>query len=322
MINSTFYTLIISIIVYYYYVLHMHLISENYLIILIFIKFSFHQLQPGTHELKQQRHHMMPQSHSNPYVSFPSQEPVNNSTFHVTMPQNLPYSPQFTSSQTLNRPPPEYKAHHSNVSIDNVNIIDQLNTPSNVIFNHSSKNKFARTQKPPNVTITPDGSAVSSVNWRHMMNEQHNQFRMGGFHDNYGHFVRNELPVQQQPQLFNQYRMPGNQMVASRMIRPNTVPNHMLMQQRHRLNAPQRPRNPSEIQQHSSMAIATNNVIPAVPSAYSSHQDMNRTDGNQINLDFLDNIESSASDLLNFDQVMQSEETHFPLLDDMEILGK
>lgn len=45
---------------------------------------------------------------------------------------------------------------------------------------------------------------------------------------------------------------------------------------------------------------------------YGNHQD-----SHPLNLDFLDNIDGTTSDLLNFDQVMQNAGNHFPLLDDM-----
>lgn len=290
--------------------------------------FSLFQLQQNSHDLnqqqhQQQQHHMMHQSHSNNFTNFPSQQPINNSTFHVPASQTISYTTQFTSLQTMNRPPPEYKPHQPNLSMDNVNLIDQVNT-SHAIFSqtNSGKEKFAKSQRPPNVTITADGSVIrpsSSMDWRHMMNEQQNRMTTFRTNNNYN-FVRNEHPVQQ-PQMFNQYRMLSNQMPANRMIRPNMVPNHMLMQQRQRVSAPQRARNPAIIEQNSSIGIISN-MLPVMSSGYSSHQDMSRADGSQINLDFLDNIESSASDLLNFDQVMQSGGAHFPLLDEIEILGK
>lgn len=282
----------------------------------------------NSHNVSQQQHHMMP--HSPQYTNFSSQQSLNNPTFHVSMSQNMSYSPQFNSSNQAmnslhhaNRPPPEYKAHQS---VDNVNIIDQLKVSSpQVMFNHSAHkdNLLNKHQRPPNVTITADGSVIrtsSALDWRHMINEQQNRGNPT-FRSNYNNnFVRSEHPVQQ-PQMFNQYRMQENQMVSNRLIRPNRVPNQLIMQQRPRISAPQRPRNQSPLEQHSSVGINNNSALTALSSSFSNRHDINRSDG-MLSLDFLDNIESSASDLLNFDQVMQEGATNFPLLDDMEILGK
>lgn len=269
-------------------------------------------------------------SHSSQFANFSSQQSVNNSTFHVAMSQNMSYSPQFNSSNQImntlhhaSRPPPEYKAHQS---VDNVNLIDQLKVSSSqVMFNHSSHkdNLLNKHQRPPNVTITADGSVIrtsSTMDWRHVINEQQNRGNPS-FRNNYNsNFIRSEHSVQQS-QMFNQYRMQDNQLVSNRMIRPNMVPNQMLMQQRPRVSAPQRPRNQSPLDQHSPVNIANSSTLPTLSSNFNNRHDMNRSDG-MLNLDFLDNIESSASDLLNFDQVMQEGATNFPLLDDMEILGK
>lgn len=291
--------------------------------------FSF-QMTSNSHNVNQQQHHMM--THPAQYTNFSSQQSLNNPTFHVSMSsQNMSYSPQFNSSnQTMNslhhanRPPPEYKAHQS---VDNVNIIDQLKVSSpQVMFNNSAHkdNLLNKHQRPPNVTITADGSVIrtsSALDWRHMMNEQQNRGNPT-FRSNYNNsFGKSEHPVQQ-PQMFNQYRLQDSQMVSNRLIRPNRVPNQIFVQQRPRISAPQqRPRNPSPLEQHSSVGITNNNALTALSSSFSNRHDMNRSDG-MLSLDFLDNIESSASDLLNFDQVIQDGATNFPLLDDMEILGK
>ncbi|XP_035229289.1 uncharacterized threonine-rich GPI-anchored glycoprotein PJ4664.02-like [Stegodyphus dumicola] len=56
------------------------------------------------------------------------------------------------------------------------------------------------------------------------------------------------------------------------------------------------------------------------PSSNNSSQGI-VPDGGQFNLDFLDNLDCSTSDLLNFD-VMQGGSTTFPLLEDMSMLDK
>lgn len=289
-------------------------------------------MQQSSHDVSQQQHHTIP--HSNQYVNFTSQQSINNPTFHASMSQNMSYSTQYnTPNQQINnihpasRPPPEYKAHQS---VDNVNLVEQLKMPSSqMLFNHPAQkdNLLNKQQRPPNVTINPDGSVVrSTVDWRHMMNEQqqnrtNSTFRNSYNSNNANNFVRNEQPVQQ-PQMFNQYRMPSNQMLTNRMIRPNIVPNQMLMQQRPRVGVLQQARNQSPLEQNSSLGIDNTNVLPGLPNNFGNRPDLIRSDGSLLNLDFLDSIESSASDLLNFDQVMQEGTAHFPLLDDMEILRK
>lgn len=157
--------------------------------------------------------------------------------------------------------------------------------------------------------------------------QQQPQFRGGPFNpqENFGDLNSN-VPVSQNIPLspiYNQFRMPSSQIPTNR--RPNMMPpNHMMHQQRQRLSIPQQQplRNPSmEQQQHVSMTLSNNSMNPnnMMGPMYSEHQDMERQDGSHLSLDFLDNIESSASDLLNFDQVMQSG-AHYPILDD--ILGK
>lgn len=289
-----------------------------------------------THDIKQQ-HTMMQQPHSNNmYGNYPPQQLVGNPPFHVSMPQSMPYSPQFSPNTAMNRPPPEYKAaaHHRNSVTDNLHLVEQLNAPSQVMFNQQTKNKYTKQQqqRAPNVTITPDGNAVSaSHDWRTNMlnNQQQPQFRGGPFNpqENFGD-INSNVPVTQNIPLspiYNQFRMPSNQIPTNRpMGRPNMMPpNHMMHQQRQRLSIPQQQplRSSSMEQQHASMTMGNNSMNPnnMMGPMYSEHQDMERQDGSHLSLDFLDNIESSASDLLNFDQVMQSG-AHYPILDD--ILGK
>ncbi|KFM80173.1 hypothetical protein X975_01092, partial [Stegodyphus mimosarum] len=294
---------------------------------------STQQLQQNAHDVKQQPQHMV-QNHPNMYGNYSAQQPVSNPTFHESMSQSLSYSRQFSSNPTMNRPPPEYKAQQSNLATENLHLVEQLNNPQ-VMFNNSTKHKYTKQQRPPNVTITPDGSAInSSGEWRHrMISQQNNQYRMNSFphQETYGTVMRNDhlnSSVHPSP-MYNQYRVPSNQILTgNRMARPSMMPaNQMLVQQRQRIPVPQqRSRNPSmvELDHHSSLginnsALSQTNMMGPV---YTNQQDINRQDGSQINLDFLDNIESSASDLLNFDQVIQGGGSHFPLLDDMGILDK
>ncbi|XP_054706545.1 uncharacterized protein LOC129216354 [Uloborus diversus] len=290
------------------------------------------KLPQNSNEFKQHPN-LLPQ-HSNVFGNYTSQQPMNNPSFHVSVSQSqsMSYSTQFTTNQAVNRPPPDYKSHHTNMSPDNLRIADQLNAPSPMMYNNPPKTKYTKAQRAPNVTITPDGSAISSSgNWRHsLVNPQHhNQYRMRPAflqQENYN-VIRNEQQLSSAipSPMFNQYRIPNNQVAANRGVRPNMMSaDHMLMIQRQRPSAPLRLRNPSVDEMNHSLSMNNNPLAQAavMNSVYSNPQDMNRQDGSQINLDFLDNIESSASDLLNFDQVMQGGETHFPLLEDIEMFNK
>ncbi|KAF8767074.1 Neurogenic protein mastermind like protein [Argiope bruennichi] len=299
------------------------------------------QLQQNPRDIKQQQQqqqHSVMQQHLNVYRNYAPQQPVSNPTYHVSMSQSLTFSAPFNTNTSINRPPPEYKAaHHRNVMPENMHLVEQLNAPSQVLFNQTTKNKYSKQQpqRPPNVTITPDGSAISSSHdWRNsVMNnsnqQQQNQFRMSPFstQDSYNNLNANgptNVTVPLSP-MYNQYRMPGNQNMPNRLVRPNRISQGpMIMQQRQRMMIPPRTRNPTmpTMEQHTSMtmnsnAITSNNVLGPM---YSEPQEIERQDGNPLNFDFLDNIESTASDLLNFDQVMQG--PPFPILDDMDILGK
>lgn len=293
-------------------------------------------MSQDSHDIKQQHPIMQQQPHPNTmYSNYSPQQSVGNSPFHVPMSQPLQYSSQFTSNSAINRPPPEYKAASAHHRADNLHLVEQLNAPSQVMFSQQTKNKFVKQQqRSPNVTITADGNAVSaSHDWRTNMmnnnNQQPQQFRsfnspqeggsFGNLSNSNGPVVSQNIPLSP---IYSQFRMPVNQIPANNrpMARPDM--NHM-MQQRQRLGVPlqQTLRNSSMDQQHNpiTMNSSTMNSNNMMGSMYSEHQDMDRQDGSHLSLDFLDNIESSASDLLNFDQVMQSG-THYPNLDD--ILGK
>ena len=62
------------------------------------------------------------------------------------------------------------------------------------------------------------------------------------------------------------------------------------------------------------------NIFTTSPSPNNSLQNI-VPDGSQFNLDFLDNMDCSTSDLLNFDD-MQGEGCNFPILDDIAMLDK
>lgn len=98
--------------------------------------------------------------------------------------------------------------------------------------------------------------------------------------------------------------------------------NQIIMQQQQQLALQGNIPNASvNMQMSQSISMSSGIQIPnqIYPQGTSAPQD-----GSQINLDFFDNIESSATDLLNFDPVMQTSgpSTNFTLLDEIGILGK
>lgn len=290
------------------------------------------QLPQNPHDIKQQ--HSVMQQHLNVYGSYPSQQQVGNSQFHVSQSLNFT-SQQFSANAVMSRPPPEYKptSHHRNVLSDNMHLVDQLNAPS-AIFNQPTKNKYSKQQRPPNVTITPDGSAISSSHdWRNnLMNnnqQQQGQFRSNSFgsQENYNLNTNGSVTanVPLSP-MYNQYRIPNNQNLTNRMVRPNRMPQGpMIMQQRQRMIISQRPpRNPvmTSAELHSTLPLNNNPITPnnVIGPMYSEPQEMERQDGSHLNLDFLDSIGSSASDLLSFVPGMQ--DPNFPTFEEIEILSK
>ncbi|GFT59639.1 uncharacterized protein NPIL_131971 [Nephila pilipes] len=295
------------------------------------------QLQQNPHDMKQQpQQHSVMQQHLNVYGNYPSQQQVGNPSFHVSMSQSLNFTSQFNTNPALSRPPPEYKptTHHRNVMSDNMHLVDQLNAPS-AIFSQPTKNKYSKQQqRPPNVTITPDGSAISSSHdWRNnMMNnnqQQQNQFRSSSFGAQENYNLNTNGPVTANVPLspiYNQYRIPNNQNLPNRMVRPNRMPQGpMIVQQRQRIVISQRPpRNPTmtSTELHSTLPLNNNPITPntVIGPMYSEPQEIERQDGSHLNLDFLDSIGSSASDLLNFVPVMQ--DPNFPTFEEIEILSK
>ncbi|GFQ87206.1 uncharacterized protein TNCT_103691 [Trichonephila clavata] len=293
-------------------------------------------LQQNPHEMKQQPQQQLSviQQHLNVYGSYPSQQQVGNPQFHVSMSQSLNFTSPFNANPAINRPPPEYKptTNHRNVMSDNMHLVDQLNSPSS-IFSQPTKNKYSKQQRPPNVTITPDGSAISSSHdWRNSMmnnNQQQGQFRSNSFGTQENYNLNTNGPVTANVPLspmYNQYRMPNNQNLPNRMVRPNRMPQGpMIMQQRQRMVISQRPpRNPTiaSSELHSTLSINSNPITPnnVMGPMYSEPQEIERQDGSHLNLDFLDSIGSSASDLLSFVPGMQ--DPNFPTFEEIEILSK
>lgn len=288
------------------------------------------QLQSNNSGLKQQQNVIQPQS--NMYGSYPSQQPGNN-LFHVSMSQSMSYSTQFGSNSMINRPPPEYKSHHSNMASDSLHIAERMPVPSHVNFHQMQKGNYIRSQNPPNIVANSSGPLpTNSTEWRHAaINQQHGQFRMSSYTppENYNsNYVTEKFgSTVPRSQIYHQYRMASNNGNLNRAQRPTmTATNHAMIQQRQRITLQPRTRNMpiNNMDQLLTLPVTNNNANPinTMDSVYNSHQDLSRQDGSQINLDFLDNIKSSASDLLNFDQVMPSGGSHFPLLEDIEILGK
>ncbi|GFU16097.1 uncharacterized protein TNCV_1300441 [Trichonephila clavipes] len=283
------------------------------------------QLQQNPHEMKQPQQQLsVMQQHLNVYGSYPSQQ-VGNPQFHVSMSQSLNFTSPFNTNPAINRPPPEYKptTNHRNVMSDNMHLVDQLNSPSS-IFSQPTKNKYSKQQRPPNVTITADGSAISSSHdWRNNQQQQ-GQFRSNSFgtQENYN---LNTATATLSP-MYNQYRMPNNQNLQNRMVRPNRMPQGpLIMQQRQRMVISQRPpRNPTiaSSELHSTIPINSNPITPnnVMGPMYSEPQEIERQDGSHLNLDFLDSIGSSASDLLSFVPGMQ--DPNFPTFEEIEILSK
>ncbi|GIY14140.1 uncharacterized protein CDAR_225392 [Caerostris darwini] len=253
------------------------------------------------HHQQQQQQHPVMQRQLNPYGNFPSHQTMGNTPFQQSLSQPVTFSPQFNANATINRPPPEYKATlNRNTSIQNSGhlLVDQLNA------------KYSKQQRPPNVTITPDGSAIGSqFNWR---NQQ--QFAQGNFNN-----VNASASI---PPVYNQYRMTTNQVLPNPIERPTRASLRALVMgvghYKPRTAMASRPRNTAMVsmEQHRPMALnnsamIANNVMPPELEIQRESSQLTFDDG-------LDNIDTS--DFLNFDQVITGEP--FPILDDIDILDK
>ncbi|XP_015925017.2 mastermind-like protein 1 [Parasteatoda tepidariorum] len=166
-----------------------------------------------TEEFKQQQLDKM-QPHSNVFNNY-SQPQQTNPSLSQSLPvsQSLTYTTQF--SPTITKPPPEYKAHHSLISGQHV---EQSNNLLQPMYNQSNKNtKFGKVQRPPNVTISSDGTALTSAthNWRPNMRSLPQSIPVQNrFRTNLTNFNNYSLQSTGPPlsPLYNQYRAPGIQM--------------------------------------------------------------------------------------------------------------
>lgn len=294
------------------------------------------QIHSASPDVKQQQAPSN-QTNSNLYSTFAGQF-TNSPIFHNSMPQTLPYNSQYGTTSGLGRPPPEYKATQSDITSNSMPMVDhQSSDPSSRMMYNSVKNGFPQHQRAPNVTVSPDrfGLPPRPNEWRHgLIHPHHNAIRMEVYahQDGYNNAMLAENPhLSGMPRssLHPQYRMIGPQIDNVRIPRQQVVPpGQVVMHQRQ----PQMALHPPPVNQalpSSGMELqAAVNSLPVgsgasaqttVPSQIYGHPDITRQEGHHINLDFLDNFESIASDFLNFDQ---GNGANFPLLDDVEMLSK
>ncbi|CAL1281149.1 unnamed protein product [Larinioides sclopetarius] len=214
-----------------------------------------------------------------------------------------------------------------------------------------------RQQKPPNVNVGPEGLNISqrppvmTTDWRHAYVQQNQQIpnmnaqlRMTyprqttqNFGQNAGN-GNNYQPLHINPNSPNSGNnsmlsvSSNNEVTLSRQSgiqEISSVTSHMSLQQPPQVVMGSDNSMLCSSQLHMSTSIASpgesmNHSHQQVfsPSTSSNGSSQNIVpDSSQFNLDFLDNLDCSTSDLLNFD-VMQGESTSFPLLEDIGMLDK
>ncbi|XP_076362766.1 uncharacterized protein LOC143253199 isoform X1 [Tachypleus tridentatus] len=216
-------------------------------------------------------------------------------------------------------------------------------------------NSLSRPQRPPNVNVGPEGLNISqraaAPEWRHLiLQQQHQQTRVRPVNqpDNPMPFPRASQGTMGQNMASPSMSILNNQVVPRTVIpqhamrsvtlesvqRSHIQNNQMLMHQ-HQQMPYQTGMNPMDnsSSQHSSMQISSavplstsnltsqGHIYPVSGSTNSSNQ---AEDPSHFNLDFLDNnfIESTATDLLNLDPVLNGGNNSFNLLDEMGMLNK
>ncbi|XP_067140711.1 neurogenic protein mastermind-like isoform X2 [Centruroides vittatus] len=176
-------------------------------------------------------------------------------------------------------------------------------------------NPLTKNPRSPNVNIGPDGLNISQRNpgstteWRpSLVHCPPRITSQSGPRVSYPQSYTNDMRGMSPPQSSEKMqRYPSNQVV---------------MQQQQQLalqgNIPN-----ASVNMQMSQSISMSSGIQ-IPNQIYPQGSSTPHDGSQINLDFFDNIESSATDLLNFDPVMQTSgaSSNFTLLDEIGILGK
>ncbi|XP_076315847.1 uncharacterized protein LOC143228480 [Tachypleus tridentatus] len=200
--------------------------------------------------------------------------------------------------------------------------VHQPNMPSSNNITHNQPSYNSALSRPPNVNAGPDGVNIShqqlpgtGVQWRNSFPQQEqSQLQVGVI----GQSAAPWFP-QQSPHMTPNIRPVAMDSVQKTVMSPH-VQNLNTMMHHHQ----QGTRRMTPMDERNEVSVSGGDVISqSEPFRRKGHPQTGVMEEQpQFHLDFLDNIESSATDLLSFDQVMSTGNTNFDILEDMGIMGK